>query len=472
MPSYKTDICVIGAGSGGLSVAAAAVQMGARVTLIESGKMGGDCLNYGCVPSKSLLAAAKRADALGHLEQFGISNVTPSVSYAGVHQHVKSVIAAIAPNDSVERFEKLGVKVLRGVATFQSKKTIQVNDERVTAKYFVIATGSSPVAPPIPGLDRIDYLTNETIFDLIEQPKKLIVIGGGPIGCELSQAHRRLGTPVVILEAFNILPKDDQELTDIVRHQLIADGIELHEQIRVVTVEKAQQGVRVVIEKNGSAQVIEGSHLLIAAGRRPNLQALDLAAAGVAFEKTGVKVDARLRTSNKRVYAIGDAAGGFQFTHAANYHAGIVIRNMLFHLPAKVNYSALPWVTYTSPTLAHVGINQQQAEEKNIKHRILSFDYAENDRAQAEHQTQGKIKVVVSNKGVVLGASIVGANADELITPWVLAINNKLKISAMASIIVPYPTLSEISKRAAGSYYVESLFSPRMKKIVRFLLKF
>jgi len=468
----KTDICIIGAGSGGLSLTAGAVQMGARVVLIERSKMGGDCLNYGCVPSKALIAAGDVANIFRNAQPFGITNVKPAITYNKIAEHVKRVIASIAPNDSVERFEKLGVTVIKANAKFKNKNTVIAGNQEIQAKYIIIATGSSPRIPPIPGLNHVNYYTNETIFDLTEQPTRLLVIGGGPIGCELAQAHARLGTPVVLLEGFKILPKDDPDCTAVVKEQLVKDGLDIKEAIKIEKIEKTNSNIILHFEQDGQKQKITGSHLLVSTGRQPNLATLDLEKASVKYSPQGITVDKRLRSTNKSVYAIGDAAGSFQFTHAANYHAGIVIRNILFKLPAKVNYKALPWVTYTDPELSHVGLTEADCQRQNKSYKILNFNFTENDRAQTDYSTEGKVNVLVDKKGYILGATIVGKQAGELILPWVLAINENLKIGALANIIAPYPTRSEISKHVAGSYYTPFIFSNRIKKIVRFLLKF
>jgi len=471
--TIETDICVIGGGSGGLSVAAGASQMGARTVLIEKGRMGGDCLNFGCVPSKALIAAGHAAHTLRRSSRFGIRAGEPAIDFQGVHDHVQGVIQAIAPNDSVERFTGLGVTVLQAAARFTGPNELDADGTRVRAKYFVVATGSSAGVPPIPGLDTVPYLINETVFDLTEGPAHLIVIGGGPIGCELAQAHRRLGAKVTVLEMFSILGKDDPEVTDVAKRRLCQEGIALREGIKVKRVGPDDAGVAVEIEQDGKTERITGSHLLIAAGRSANVDGLNLEAAGVTYSKKGIEVDARLRSSNKRIYAIGDVAGGLQFTHVANYHAGIVIRNILFWLPSKVDYRAVPWVTYTDPEIAHVGQTEAQARQalgKDI--RVLRFAVHENDRAQAERETDGLIKVVTDKRGRVLGTSIAAARAGELLLPWVVAVDQKQKISKLASLVAPYPTLSEISKRVAGSYYIPSLFSEKTRKIVRFLMKF
>jgi pyruvate/2-oxoglutarate dehydrogenase complex dihydrolipoamide dehydrogenase (E3) component len=467
----EADICVVGGGSAGLSVAAGASQMGAKVVLIEAGKMGGDCLNYGCVPSKALLAAGHTAHTVRHAGRFGVNGHVPSVDFGKVHDHLHDVIAGIAPLDSQERFESLGATVIRAHASFCAPDEIEAGDARVRARRFVLATGSSPMVPPIAGLDRTPYQTNETIFDNRAAPDHLIVIGGGPIGCELAQAHRRLGSAVSVLDMGPILPKDDPELTGVVRSQLEADGVVLRERVQVQAVEPAGNGVAVACARDGGSERIEGSDLLVAAGRAPQVEGMNLEIAGVQFDRHGIKVDARLRTTNRKIFAIGDAIGGYQFTHVGNYHAGIVIRNALFRLPAKVDYRALPWVTYTDPELAHVGLSEAQAIEQGHAVEVLRWPFEDNDRARTERQTSGLIKATVGKRGQILGASIVGAHAGELILPWVLAIRRKLKIAALADVIVPYPTLGEVSKRAAGSYYSPKLFSPRTRWLVRQLAR-
>ena len=464
-----TDLCVIGAGSGGLAVAAGAVQMGAEVVLVEKGKMGGDCLNYGCVPSKSLIAAGKAAQTIRTAGRFGVNGHEPAIDFAAVHAHVHGVIAAIAPHDSEARFAGLGVRVLRAPARFTGPREIEVAGQRVQARRFVIATGSSPAVPALPGLAEAPYLTNETIFDLTERPEHLIVLGGGPIGCELAQAHRRLGARTTVLQRRAILPKDDPAAIEVVRRQLLAEGIDLREQVEVTGVEREGNGVAVRVRQAEVEERIVGSHLLVATGRRANVEGLGLEAAGVDYSPKGIAVDARLRTSNKRIYAIGDVAGGYQFTHMAAYHAGIVIRNALFKLPAKVDTRAVPWVTYTEPELAQVGLTEAMARDQGVEVEVLSWPFAENDRAQTERATEGFVKVLLDRRGRIRGATIVGDRAGELIHAWVLAIAQGLKIGSLAQFIAPYPTLGEASKRAAGSYYTPKLFSERTRSIVRFL---
>ncbi len=462
----KVDLAIIGAGSGGLSVAAGAAQLGAKVVLVEKHKMGGDCLNYGCVPSKALIAAAEAAEAVRTSQRFGVNGHEPEIDFLKVNSHVHGVIGSIAPHDSVERFRGLGVDVIETAAKFTSPGTIVAGDREISARRFVVATGSRAFVPPIPGLNDVPYLTNETVFDLTEAPGHLIVIGGGPIGLELAQAHRRLGCKVTVVEAMSILPKDDAEAVAVVRKGLVAEGVSIIERAKVDRVTREGNMIAVMISTGSRAQWIEGTHVLIAAGRRPNVGGLDLEVAGIEYGPAGIKVDHRLRTTNKRVFAIGDVAGGFQFTHMAGYHAGIVIRNALFNLPAKVDYRAVPWVTYTEPELAHVGQTEAQAKDKDPSARSVTWPFEENDRAQAERATDGFIKAVVGKGGLIVGATIVGRHAGELVLPWVLAVQKRLTMRDMASIIAPYPTLGEVSKRVAGAWFAPQLFSNRTRTVV------
>jgi len=464
------DICVIGGGSGGLSVAAAAAAFGVSCVLIESHKMGGDCLNTGCVPSKALLAAAKRAELARSALPFGVSAQT-EVDFAKVHAHVQRVIAAIAPNDSVVRFTGLGVTVIKGRAKFKDRRRVLVGDNyEVRARRFVIATGSSAGVPPIPGIDSGPYLTNETIFKLTERPRHLVVIGAGPIGLEMAQGFRRLGSEVTVLEAFAPLAKDDPECAAIVLAQLEREGVTIRGGVKVVRVGYSASSVMVTYATDDGEETVEGSHLLVAAGRKATVDGLDLEAAGIRYDRTGIAVNRKLKTSNRHVYAIGDcAAGQLQFTHAANYHAGLVIRNALFRLPVRVNNDVIPWVTYTEPELAQAGLTEAEARKRKIKIRILRWPYHDNDRAQTERETHGHIKVITNRKGKIVGVTIVGAQAGELIATWVLALARSLNIRAMTGIVLPYPTLSEIGKRAAIDFFTPSLTSLWVRRIIAFM---
>jgi len=455
MAQIGTDICIIGAGSGGLSLAAGAVQMGARVVLIEGHKMGGDCLNYGCVPSKTLLAAAKQAHARG-----GAS----ADAYAAAKDRVAAAIATIAPLDSQERFEGLGVHVIRDRGRFISPTQVQAGDTVITARRFVIATGSAPLVPPIPGLDGVTVHTNETIFDLRERPDHLVIIGGGPIGMEMAQAHLRLGCKVTVIEGARALGRDDPQMAAIVLDRLRAEGVTILEQTKADRI-SADGGVTVHTDKGD----VTGSHLLMAVGRKVNLDWLALDQGGVAHDRKGVTVGGNLRsTTNRRVYALGDAAGGLMFTHVAAYQAGLLVRSLVLGLPARMRTDHIPWATYTDPELAQIGLTEAQARTAHgAKVEVIALDLHHNDRAVTEGKTTGRIKLMVV-RGRPVGVTIVGTGAGDLIGLWALAISARLKLSAIAGTVLPYPTMGEISKRAAGLYFSPRLFdNPMLKRVVR-----
>lgn len=465
MPVLTPDLCVIGAGSGGLSLAAGAVQMGARVVLIEGGEMGGDCLNTGCVPSKAMLAAGKAAQAMRDGAAFGIAPVEPLIDFAAVKDHVAGVVATIAPHDSQARFEGLGVTVLRDWAEFISPREVRAGATVIRARRFVIATGSHPAVPPIPGIDTVPFLTNETIFALRERPEHLLILGGGPIGLEMAQAHRRLGVRVTVVEAARVLARDDADCAAVVAASLRAEGVTIFEGVSIARLQRTETGLEAVLS---DGEVLHASHLLVAAGRLPAIGRLNLEAAGVAHGRSGITVGAGLRSvSNRRVYAMGDVAGGPQFTHLAGAHAGVLIRQILLGLPAKAPVS-VPWVTYTDPELAQVGLTEEAARRTHgAALTVLRAEFAGNDRAIAERKGKGLVKVMVV-KGRPVGASIVGPQAGELIGFWALAIAARVKMGAVAGLILPYPTLGETAKRAAGAYFSARLFdNPALKRVVR-----
>lgn len=470
--SVETDLCVIGAGSGGLSVAAAAAAMGAPAVLIEKGAMGGDCLNYGCVPSKALIAAGHAAQAMRDCARFGIAPVEPQVDMAAVRTHIRATIEAIAPNDEVARFQAMGVRVLRAHARFIAPDCVEADGVRIKARRFVIATGSRPASPPIPGLDQIPFLTNESVFDLEALPKRLGVIGGGPIGLELAQAFRRLGSEVIVVEAGKILGREDQELANPLRDRLVREGVILRESAAILRIEPQPGGARIVLGGKAGGEPLDVTHVLVAAGRKPNVDDLGLELAGIAFDGKGVRVNKSLRTSNSRVYAIGDVAGGAQFTHAANYHAGLVLRATLFRLPVSVKPHLIPRVTYTEPQIAAAGLSEAEARAIHSKISIHRWPFSENDRARAEGQHEGHVKIIATPGGKILGAGIVGAHAGELIAAWQLAITKGLKLSDMAGVVLPYPTLSEAAKRAAILHYAPKLASPALQSVLKFLRRF
>lgn len=467
MSLLRPDLCIIGAGSGGLSLAAGAAQIGARVVLIEGAEMGGDCLNVGCVPSKALLAAGKAAEAMRQVGPFGITPVQPEIDFAAVKAHVEGVIAGIAPHDSQERFEGLGVTVLRDWARFTGPREVEAAGHVIRARRFIIATGSRPTVPPVPGIEGVPYLTNETIFTLCERPEHLLILGGGPIGIEMAQAHRRLGSRVTVIEAVKVLGRDDPDCAAVVLAALCAEGVDIREGQGVVRLRRVPEGIEAVL---ADGAVLTGSHLLLATGREPALERLSLLTGGVAHDKKGVTVGANLRSvSNRRVYAIGDVAGGAQFTHAAGAHAGVVIRQVLLGLPAKAA-ARVPWVTYTEPELAQVGLTEAEARaEFGGRVTVLRAEFAANDRARAELKDKGLLKVMVVS-GRPVGASIAGPQAGELIGLWALAIAAKIRIGTLAGLVLPYPTFGESAKRAAGAYFSDKLFdNPALKRVVRWV---
>lgn len=461
MNRIDTDICVIGAGSGGLSVAAGAVQMGARVVLVEAAEMGGDCLNHGCVPSKALIAQARVARTRG----------PQPADYPAAMDHVAATIAAIAPHDSQQRFEGLGCTVIRARARFTSPRTVEAGGQEIVARRFVIATGSRPLVPPVPGLDAVPYLTNETLFSLRERPAHLVVLGGGPIGIEMAQAHRRLGSQVTVIEAAQALGRDDPELAAVVLARLRAEGVDIRERAAAAGISGGPGAVTVQL---ADGSTVQGTHLLVAVGRRASVADLGLQAAGVPFTAQGVTVGPDLRSpGNRRVFAVGDVAGGMQFTHVAGYHAGIVVRQAVLGLPARAQTHHIPRVTYADPELAQVGLTEAEARAAHGNRlTVLRIPFAANDRARAEGHTEGLLKVMVV-RGRPVGAGIAGPQAGELIGVWALAIAARLRLSAIAGTVLPYPTLGETAKRAAGAYFSPQLFANAwLKRAVRLVQRY
>lgn len=460
------DICVIGGGAAGLVVAAGAATLGAKTVLVEKKALGGDCLHVGCIPSKTLIHSAKIAHSIRDAGRFGIPAHNPAVDLAEVMRRVQNVIAQIEPNDSPERFSFLGVDVIFGAGEFSAPDSFEVNGRTLRAKNYVIATGSRPAIPPLPGLAETPCLTNETLFSVREDIRHLLVLGGGPIGCEMAQAFARLGSRVTLFDlAPRILPREDEEISRVIDKRFQQEGIALHLGIEVVEVERQNGDVKVVLleHSNQDQIVLSGSHLLIAAGRKPNLEQLGLERAGVMLNNGRLAVDARLRTSNKRVFACGDVVGPYQFTHMAEHQAGVVLRNALFHWPSKAQTSNIPWCTYTDPELARVGLSESEALEQGIKHRVYSFPFADIDRAVAEGETEGLAKILTAPNGRLLGACIVGPHAGELIAEYGLAITKGMKAKDLSNTIHVYPTLAQINRRVADQRFKEALTPSRRK---------
>lgn len=469
MRKIKADIAVVGAGSAGLSVASGAAQLGLRVVLFEKGEMGGDCLNYGCVPSKALIAAADAAHQAHIAARLGV-DAEPRIDFTRVMAHVHASIAAIAPHDSQARFEGLGVTVVREAARFTGPRTLQSASVEVTARKIAVATGSRARAPSIAGLPGSGFLTNETVWGLTELPRRLVVLGAGPIGLELGQAFRRLGSQVAIVEAREPLPFEDRALVEPLLAQLASEGIEVFTGRMVEAVERTDQGIAVV----SGGHRIEGSHLLLAVGREPVLDGLNLDAADVAHGPRGVTLDRQLRsTTNRNVFFLGDAAGREAFTHVAGAHASLFVRKALFAQPVDADALVTPRVTYTDPEIAAVGLSEREAREVHGDGvRAFTVPFSGNDRAIAEGDTRGLGKLVLDARGRILGVGIVGKGAGELIHPWVLAMTAKLKLRAFTDFIAPYPTRGEIHKRLASAHFSPILFSDRTRALVNLLKRF
>jgi pyruvate/2-oxoglutarate dehydrogenase complex dihydrolipoamide dehydrogenase (E3) component len=463
------DLCVIGGGAAGLTVAAGGAALGAKVVLVEKHRLGGDCLYYGCVPSKSLLHAAKVAHTARRARRFGVECSTPVVHLSEAMRYVRDVITDIEPNDSPERFRRLGVEVIFGAGEFTDPRTFRVNGRDLTAKNFVLATGSRPALPDIPGLTSAPYLTNETVFDLREPVPSLMILGAGPIGVEMAQAFARLGSKVTLVQrGTHILPREDADLARVVADRLSAEGVTLHLGCAPLRVEGVQGDLRLRVKPaQGSERALCSTHLLLAIGRTANVEHLGLERAGVRMDHGRVATDRRLRTGNKRIYACGDVVGSYQFTHVAEHHAGVVLRNALFHLPAKVEQRVIPWCTFTDPELARVGLSETEAKRRGIRHRIYTFPFHDIDRARAEDETQGFAKLITAPNGRLLGAALVGTRAGELIHEYALALSKNMKAADLSKVIHVYPTLAQINRRVADQRFKQGLTAGTKKWIKR-----
>ncbi len=468
MADYEYDIGIIGGGAAGLTIAAGAAQLGAKTVLIEKEKkLGGDCLHYGCVPSKTLIASARVYQQIKNSYHYGLPRIElPPVNYKDVTARIQSVIDIIQKHDSEERFCKLGAKIEFGDAEFTDEHSVTTGDKRFTAKSWVIATGSSAMIPPIKGLDKTPFITNKEIFSLEKLPESMIILGAGPIGIEMAQSFNRLGSKVMVIDLEDrILNKEDRDMSDEVMAVLKEEGVDFRLNSSVIGVNDTDKGREVAI-RTGEETVItlRAETILLALGRAANIDGLALEKVGVEFTKRGIKVDKRLRTNIKHIYAAGDVNGGFQFTHSAGYEGGIVVTNAIFRLPRKVNYTHLPWCTYTDPELAVIGMNESMAKRQGINYTVWTEEFKGNDRSLAEGEKRGMIKMLLDEKEKPLGVQILGPHAGDLIGEWVAVLNGKVKISTLASAIHPYPTFGEINKRVAGTFLSEKIFSEKVKK--------
>jgi pyruvate/2-oxoglutarate dehydrogenase complex dihydrolipoamide dehydrogenase (E3) component len=471
MADFDFDIGVIGAGAAGLTVAAGAAQLGAKTLLIEKEKeLGGDCLHFGCVPSKTLIKSARVYHQMQNASRYGLPAVAVEpVDFARIAERIRSVIAAIQHHDSVERFCRLGVRVEFGSPAFVDEHAIELGGKKFSAKSWVVSTGSSPAVPPVKGLDHVAFLTNKEIFSLEKLPESLIILGGGPVAVEMAQAFNRLGSRVsVVQRSGQILSKEDKDLADLVMQSMTAEGVRFYLNAKVSGVKQGRTGKEVVLISNEEQTTIAAESILVAMGRSPNIRSLALEKCGVEHTGHGVIVDARLRSSQKHIYAAGDVTGQFQFTHAAGYEGSIVISNAIFHLPRKVNYNFMPWCTYTSPELASIGFNEKRAMEAGIKYSVWTEEFRNNDRSQAEGEEAGEIKMLLNEKEQPIGVQILGHRAGDLLAEWVAVLNGGVKMSTLAAAVHPYPTLGEINKRVAGTFLSSKLFSDRVRKGLKF----
>lgn len=472
MPSYDYDIGIIGGGAAGLTVASGSAQLGAKTLLVEKEKeLGGDCLHFGCVPSKTLIKTARVYSLMKNSRKFGLPSVhPPPVDFKKISERIRSVIATIQHHDSKERFCRLGAQVEFGRPTFTDEHSIRLNGNNYSAKTWVIATGSSPAIPPIKGLDKTPYLTNREIFYLDHLPKSMIILGGGPIGSEMCQAFCRLGTKVtVVVRGTQILNKEDPDMADTIREVLSSEGVGFYFNTSVEGVRDLGRDKEVTIKtKQGSKISLKAETILVAVGRRANTEGLGLEDIGVTSDLGGINVDHRLRTSLKHIYAAGDINGGFQFTHAAGYEGGIVVSNAVFHLPRKADYAFLPWCTFTDPPLGSIGMNEKRARAAGIDYKVWTEEFKDNDRSLAEGETTGKIKMILDERENPIGVQILGPHAGDLLNEWVAILNGRVKLSTLAAAIHPYPTIGEINKKVAGSYFSPKIFSERVQKGLKF----
>ena len=472
MADYDYDIGVIGGGAAGLTVTSGAAQLGAKTLLIEKEKeLGGDCLHFGCVPSKTLIKTANVYHMMKNAEKYGLPFVeAPSIDFKKVSQRIKSVISVIQKHDSQERFCRLGAKVEFGVPVFTDEHAIQLNGKRISAKTWVIATGSSPFIPPVSGLDKTGYITNKEIFYLDRLPKSMVIMGGGPIGSEMGQAFNRLGTKVYIVNRGDqILGKEDKDMADTVKAVMESEGVKFYLNASIEAVRDLGKDKEVIVTDNeGKSLTLKAEIVMVAAGRTPNIYGMGLEDIGVKVNRFGIEVDKRLRTNHKHIYAAGDVNGGFLFTHAAGYEGGIVVSNAIFRLPRKTDYTYLPWCTYTDPELASIGMNEKTAKANGIDYSIIVEEFKNNDRSLAEEESIGKIKMLLNEKEIPIGVQIVGPHAGDLVSEWVAVLNGKVKLSTLAAAVHPYPTIGEINKKVAGTYFTPKIFSDKIKKGLKF----
>jgi pyruvate/2-oxoglutarate dehydrogenase complex dihydrolipoamide dehydrogenase (E3) component len=472
MANYDYDLGIIGGGAAGLTVASGAAQLGAKTLLVEKeSALGGDCLHYGCVPSKTLLKTAHVYHLMKNGPKFGLPAITPpGVDFRQVAARIKSVIDTIQEHDSVARFCNLGARVEFGNPVFTDERAINLDGKIISARAWVIATGSSPEIPAIKGLATTPYLTNRDLFSLETLPASLIILGCGPIGVEMAQAFCRLGTKVTVVQRNGqILSKEDRDMAEIVQQALEKEGVTFLLNTTVVRVGDLGREREVMVQNAaGETVTLRGEAILVAQGRSANAAGLGLEKIDIPFDHKGLTVDSRLRTSHRHIYGAGDVIGGHQFTHVAGYEGSVVLSNAVFHLPKKADYSLVPWCTYTQPGLASIGLNEKRAQKEGIEYTVWSEEFSNNDRGLAEGESVGRIKLLLGRRGKPLGVQILGPQAGELLGEWVAVMNGGTGLSKIASAIHPYPTLGEINKRVAGAVFAKRLFSAPVRKGLKF----
>lgn len=486
------DIIIVGAGSGGLVVASGAAQLGAKVALVSREKLGGDCLYYGCVPSKAIIHSAKVAQTIREGEKYGMNKMEPQFEFQNVIKRVQNVISLAEEHDDPERFRKMGIDVIFGEGSFKDAYTVNVkltdnlkdiqqenivaqgNEFSISAKKIVIATGSRTFIPPIEGLEETGFITNVEVFSLEKQPKSLAVIGGGPIGCELSQTFQRLGTEVhILVRGASVMSKDDPDVAEFIMKKFKEEGIDIIPEMNIVKVEKTEGGKKITYTQGDNTNELEVEEILVSTGRTPNIEMLNLEAAGIKYGKRGIPTNNKLRTNKRHIYAVGDVNGQYLFTHTAGYEAGAVVSNAIMHFPRKVDYKKIPWTTFTDPEVASCGYNETMAKKEGIKYDVFTHSFERQDRALAESENFGMIKILTKGwRKKIIGCQIVGPHAGEIIHEMIIALEKGANLATIAGAVHVYPTLAEICKSAAGKYFGQKLFSNRTRKILKFFFRY
>ncbi len=467
------DLTIIGGGVGGLNAASGAAQLGARVALVEKYKLGGDCLYYGCVPTKTLIRSAKIISYIRRAKEYGLNETEVSFDFKNVMDHMRNTIAKVGTHDDPKRFEDMGIKVFFALGKFIDPQTFDLDGQRITSRQFVIATGSRSAAIPIKGIDKVDYLTSDSALELNYLPKSIIILGGGPIGLEFAQLYARFGSKVTILEKTNqILPREDKEVADILESILKDEGIEIHTGVEVDHVRQEGNQKVVVVKRNGLERLFQAEDFMIAVGRAPNIEGLNLEAAGVKTEKKGIIVNRNMRTSTGNIWACGDVTGKYLFTHVAEYQAGLIVFNALVPVIKRIaDYRVVPWATFTDPELGRVGLTEDEARQRYKEIKVYKYDMKNLDKAIIEGEEKGIIKIVCTRRGMLLGAHVLASQGAEIIHEFILAMKSNIRIGNISDTIHIYPTLAQAVKRATDRYYAEKIFTGWVPKLAKKMIR-